>query len=333
MDLIALATCALALAGAWTILVIRRDADARPSLQVALALLPVAACLGALQLAQPPWRILPGIALLPSLILLAGGVWHALDRRPLPFPSERVTLTTEDGLRLSAHLGRNGNPDALVIAHSLGGSPLRPSLGRLAASLNAQADPLLVELRGHGASEGRVDGMERLDIAAGVDYALSQGYARIHLLGLSIGAMAALQHASERGGVASVAAISPPGRPARVYRVLSLYASWPGRLAARIHGASLARPTPERLQRVRPGAETASGLRGCRLLVLGCERDFLFPAEDARAVYRAAPPPKKLVLFRGARHGPYLLDRYSERVGSLLREHLTRAGASRRPGA
>jgi len=240
-----------------------------------------------------------------------------------PFPTDIVRLRTADGVEITAYHHRGGREAAVVMAHSLGSCAHRRSLGRLADSLRPVADPLLVDLRGHGASDGVVDGLEWLDLSACAAYATDCGYRRVHVVGFSLGALAALKLAAEERGAASVTAISPLGPRETLNRAVMLYGSWVGRLATRLHGGRLARPGQARGSDFPLGQELAPAVAPMPLLVIGTERDFLFTNRDAEAVYAAAREPKALLLLPGRRHGPLVLEGFERRVTEAILGHIT----------
>src|SRR5713101_5627153 len=89
---------------------------------------------------------------------------------PAPSPYEQIALWS-DGLRLRAWLiGGSGERAAVVVAHGLGDS--LESYEGLAATLQRRGHTvLLLDLRGHGGSEGStttLGGREREDVRAGL---------------------------------------------------------------------------------------------------------------------------------------------------------------------
>jgi len=251
--------------------------------------------------------------------------------RRFSFPADTVRLRTADNVEIVAYHHRGHRDAAVVIAHSLGSCAHRRSLGRLADRLRPVADPLLVDLRGHGASGGVVDGREWLDLSACAAYARDSGYGRVHLVGFSLGALAALKLVAEERCAASVTAISPLGPKDTLNRAVMLYGSWVGRVATRLHGGRLARPGQARAADFPLGQDLAPAMARTPLLVVGTERDFLFTNRDAEAVYAAAPEPKALLLLPGRRHGPLVLEGFEGRVTEAILGHITSVEKAHQP--
>lgn len=143
-----------------------------------------------------------------------------------------VKTSTSDGVRLDgalhcpAHDDRLIGVDAFVFLHGVGGNFYGGSLfDNITASLVEQGAAVLwVNTRGHdamntvagrrkrqGAAYEVVDEC-RLDIAAWCDFLVERGYARIGLLGHSLGAIKAVysQAFEPHAAVCSVVAASPP---------------------------------------------------------------------------------------------------------------------------
>jgi hypothetical protein len=145
----------------------------------------------------------------------------------LPARRAPVTLTTEDGLRLIGELALPADHDpvaTLVCLHPLPthGGMMDSHVYRKAASrLPALADLAVLRFntRGTASEQGKSEGefgggeTERLDVEAGVRYALAAGLPEIWLLGWSFGTELTLRWGllpGVRGGIL----LSPPLRRA-----------------------------------------------------------------------------------------------------------------------
>ncbi len=132
---------------------------------------------------------------------------------PVAPPYEEVTLRS-DGLRLRGWLvvGR-GDRAAVVVAHGLGDS--LESYEGLAATLHRRGHTvLLLDLRGHGGSEGRtttLGGREREDVRAGLRALRERGRTGTGtvLFGVSMVAVAVLRAAAQEADVRAVVAEAP----------------------------------------------------------------------------------------------------------------------------
>ncbi|MGE5125269.1 MAG: alpha/beta hydrolase, partial [Betaproteobacteria bacterium] len=136
----------------------------------------------------------------------------AISARPAP-GYEQVPLVS-DGLKLRAWLGRGRRERAaFVVVHGLG-DDLESYLDH-ARPLRARGHTvLLVDLRGHGGSEGSfttLGGLESHDVRAAMRYLREAGLAPagFGLMGASMGAVAVLLAAAEEPDVRVVVAEAP----------------------------------------------------------------------------------------------------------------------------
>src|SRR5439155_23849763 len=146
----------------------------------------------------------------------ATGTWHRYAARVAV-----TTLTTVDGVRLAAHLHHVARPrGTVVLAHGFTASATHDDVEALARALvEAGYDVVTYDARGHGASTGwcTLGDLERHDVAAAARAARPES-GRVVLVGLSMGAIAVLRHASsnERGhddaAGAGVVTVSAPAR-------------------------------------------------------------------------------------------------------------------------
>jgi pimeloyl-ACP methyl ester carboxylesterase len=168
----------------------------------------------------------PGRRLAARLLLYGGAVFVGLPlatsqllvgtiRQPplQPWaPWERITVP-EDGLRLRAWLAAKGGRPAVVLVHGLGDS--LESYADAGARFHERGHPaLLLDLRGHGGSEGRLTtlgGNEREDVRAALRELRRRGLGRrgFVLFGVSMGAVAVLRAAAEEPDVKAVVAEAP----------------------------------------------------------------------------------------------------------------------------
>jgi alpha-beta hydrolase superfamily lysophospholipase len=131
-----------------------------------------------------------------------------------PVPSYEAGTVTSEGLRLRTWT-RAGAADkpAVVIVHGLGDS-LESYVDRADALHHRGHTVLLLDLRAHGASEGRyttLGGREREDVRAAMDALRASGRARagLVLMGHSMGAVAVLRAAPGQPDVRAVVVEAP----------------------------------------------------------------------------------------------------------------------------
>lgn len=127
------------------------------------------------------------------------------------FAYRDVTLTTEDGIRLSGWYVPSRNRAAVVLVHGSGSSRLN-ILDHLRVLADAGYGVLALDARGHGASDGvamDLGWMTDRDIDAGVSYLARRGDVdpeRIGAVGVSMGGIGALTAAAADPRIAGVVA-------------------------------------------------------------------------------------------------------------------------------
>lgn len=127
-----------------------------------------------------------------------------------------VSLRTSDEVRLTGLHWDPGLRDlGCLVAHGFTGSSRTPDIQAISRSLAGQGTGVLaIDFRGHGRSGGRstVGAYETRDVAAGVAWLRAHGYARVAVLGWSMGGSAVLRYAGLGGDADAVVSISSPGR-------------------------------------------------------------------------------------------------------------------------
>src|SRR6185436_19676529 len=154
--------------------------------------------------------VLVGVPLAFSEVLLRGA-----PQSPSPPPAGyRAGTVVSEGLRLRTWMRRGSDArPAVVIVHGLGDS-LESYVDRADVFGRRGNTVLLLDLRAHGASEGRyttLGGHEREDVRAAMDALRQEGRttAGLVLMGHSMGAVAVLRAAVGEPGVRAVVVEAP----------------------------------------------------------------------------------------------------------------------------
>ena len=278
---------------------------------------------------------------LVAVVVWTGYLWVKPPRlfltEPVPpdvFPEE-VYFPSRDGLRLHGLYlpGRDGSP-VLLLCHGYYRSLTETfSLGCELNRLGYHV--LLFDFRGCGLSAGRFTTLgyrETADVLGAVDYLRERlGQRPLGVLGLSMGAVAALRAAADCPAIAAVVADSAYAdlrdtvrhKTKDVLRLPFLVGlGWASiRIGEWLSGGDLAA--------VRAVDAVASAKGGPRpLLLIHGERDDYLPPDNAQRLFQAAGEPKELWLAPGSGHAMARLDHsreYVERVHAFFQRWLTPA--------
>ncbi len=216
----------------------------------------------------------------------------------LPDP-ELVRFPAADGLGISAWWFRAaGASGSVVVCHGHGGNKVTNLW--VAASLYPHYNVLLLDLRGHGESEGKLTSvgyLERLDIIGAVRWIHAVlGQAPVGLLGISMGAAASLLAAAECPEVTCVVADSPFARLDTPVRTAIRARGYPGVLVPAL-ARSVAFVSGWRLGTVRrwlDPIDVVDRLAPRPLLLIHGQADDMIPVDETHALWERAGEPKKL---------------------------------------
>jgi pimeloyl-ACP methyl ester carboxylesterase len=208
-----------------------------------------------------------------------------------------TSLTTSDGVRVSAlHYDARQRELALVVVHGFTGSSRASAVRRISRQLVADGlSVLAIDMRGHGRSSGlsTAGDLEVRDVEAAVAWLRGAGYAKIAVLGWSMGGSVVLRYAGLGGDADAVVSVSSPGtwfeRGTRSMRVVHwLCESRSGRLTCRVVRRTRLSPAgwvevPE------APAEVVGAIAPRPLLIVHGDADRYFPLTHAEALATAAP--------------------------------------------
>lgn len=239
---------------------------------------------------------------------------------------EEVELTTGDGVLLSGWFipAAVETDAAVVVMHGFTGHRLG-ELAMYVPWLQRRYHVLQFDFRGHGTSAEApitLGASERADVAAAVAHLHQRGIRRIALLGLSMGAAAAILSAPDLP-VAAVVADAPfadlrnpiANRMRAEGYPLARLGAWIIVASASLRARARLRSPIDRVAEVAP--------RG--LLIIAPRNDELIDHEQRVALYEAAREPKELFVVEGADHvGARWVAgaEYERRVLDFLGRHL-----------
>jgi uncharacterized protein len=210
-------------------------------------------------------------------------------------PHVTVRLLAPDGIPLAgSYLPSRGGAVAVLLLHGFAAHRRKPAYARLADGIARRLPVLALDLRGHGASGGwsTFGDHEAQDVAAGVACLQRLGHRRVVVVGLSMGATAAIHAASTGIEVVGLVAVSAPAwfrsvpETDATRRLKRVWDSPAQRTALRV-GLGVRLAGPQRWGRPPHPVEMLARVRSPVLVVHG-EDDAYFPVTDAEELTAAA---------------------------------------------
>ncbi|MDA8216324.1 MAG: alpha/beta fold hydrolase [Dehalococcoidales bacterium] len=216
-------------------------------------------------------------------------------------PTKRVLFRNGD-IRLvgELHLPADGSQcPGLVVCHGLASRKERHAdFGSFAARHGIAT--LIFDARGHGESEGRLDGQSLSDVAAALQFLGEQpsvDATRLSIRGSSLGGHFALHAAAELPAIKACVAVSPAPE--------GILAEGLARMAAAF--GTIPDPRVDLLDfqnylRSRNLSATVGRIAPRPLLLIHCSGDEVIPSAVSSQLYAAAGEPKELWLLPGGSH-------------------------------
>ena len=121
-------------------------------------------------------------------------------------------VVTEDGKHIAFFHAKGGFPKVIIIAHGIYNNKDTILFRGIADAFAKEYDVIMFDFRGHGKSSGVFTwtALEQKDLQAVITYAKINHYAKIGVIGFSLGAAIALIEASSHQNIDSVIAVSSP---------------------------------------------------------------------------------------------------------------------------
>ena len=236
-----------------------------------------------------------------------------------------VTLTTNDGLKISGWYIPGTQPNAVVIVHGIWANKqaIMPATVMLA---EAGYHVLAIDLRGHGASEGEqlsYGYYEALDVQAGADYLLAlPNVEKVGVMGYSLGGAAVVRAAATDERIQAVVVESSFSSLAdAVGDSFSQHTSLPSWPFAPLLVRAAERKLGLTVEQINSASDLASMPARPVLIIHGSD-DELFPVQHAHKLYEVAQEPKDLWIIEGLKHDYPIKykDEYQKRVLKFFKD-------------
>jgi uncharacterized protein len=238
---------------------------------------------------------------------------------------EEVHFPARDGMKLFGYYLKGTRPEAIILAHGLGGGAVTLSHHGKALQ-KAGYNVLMYDARGHGKSDGdTIDGVHEIsDVLGAVDYLRSRpeiATDRIGGLGVSLGAHTLLHAALETQSIRAIVleGMGPNsledhgGRPTTLRRWINYPINW---LGYKI-GDFISNSKPE---------SNSSALKRLKCPVLMISTGKKMEQYFMRLLFATASEPKELWEIPAARHAGGFFENpqeYGERTVKFFETYLT----------
>jgi dipeptidyl aminopeptidase/acylaminoacyl peptidase len=260
-----------------------------------------------------------GVSIAAGLFLLAYFIWLQLEAFVTPRrnetmgspaelgrPFEAIVLTTQDGLKISGWYIVGTRPQAMVLVHGIDANR-QAVLPEAAVLADAGYHLLMIDLRGHGQSEGdeaTYGYREAWDVQAAIDYLENvPGIEQIGALGTSYGGAAVVRAAAIDPRVQTVVVESTYSSLTRAiddaFGDRSIFPRWP---FAPLFVALAERRVGLKISQVDSARDLATLYPRPVMIIHGAD-DPIFPLHHAQTMYAAAHGAKELWIVAGLGHG------------------------------
>ena len=220
-------------------------------------------------------------------------------------------VLTEDGRRIVFFHAEAGFSNVIVIAHGFFNNKDTVLFKDITEAFRQEYDVITFDFRGHGKSSHTFTwtAHEQKDLHAIMTYARDCSYAKIGVIGFSLGAAIAMIEAGSGNTIDSLIAVSPPADLGRFDHHFWERDMWEDlRLNLGIKGRGKGvRPGNPFLKKIRP-IDVVDMISPTPVLFLHGEKDWLIKPWHSRQLFEKAREPKALTIMKDAGHAERMFD-------------------------
>ena len=231
-------------------------------------------------------------------------------------------VTTSDNIPISYDHYKNGFDTVIIVCPGYYNSKENRWMEKTAEILSSEHDTIVFDFRGHGESGGEFTwaALEHRDVNAIIDYAKSEGYKKIGILGYSLGGSATINAVSGREeDVDAMVLISAPKDFKDVEFHFwelgvfddffdNIFSGWDGK------GAK----TTDKFKPETTPIEEIKKIKNTPKLFIHGEDDWVVKPHHSEELFNAANEPKKLVIIKISGHAEMLINKRPEEMKELL---------------
>lgn len=219
-----------------------------------------------------------------------------------------IQLTSEDNIKIALnYYAKSGRDSVLIICPGCFMCKDAKPFLNMAEDFFEYFDVIVMDFRGHGKSGGlfTFSAKEHLDLKAVVDYAKKR-YAKIILLGFSLGAATAIIYTAKYKGIYGIIAVSTPTDFEKIENhFLKKEAVIPAMEKFEFGKSPTLRPGNITLKKIKP-VDVISKISPAPILFLSGGKDPIIHHWHAEKLFENAQQPKKLTIFPDGVHAEEL---------------------------
>ncbi len=218
-----------------------------------------------------------------------------------------------DGKRIAFFHVKNGFAKVVIIAHGFYNNKDTVLFRRMADEFSKGYDIIGFDFRGHGGSDGVFTwtAHEQKDLHAIIAYAKENHYAKIGVIGFSLGAAIALIEAADHHNIDSVIAVSPPADLGRIdyhFWEADMWEDLKLNFGVKGRGKGI-RPGNPFSEKISP-LDIVGKISPASVLFLHGGKDWLIKPSHSQRLFERAKEPKALVVIKDGGHAERMFDAF-----------------------
>jgi 1,2-diacylglycerol 3-alpha-glucosyltransferase len=235
-------------------------------------------------------------------------------------------VMTEDKKRIAFSHIKGGFSKVVIIAHGIYNNKDTALFRKMADAFSKEYDVITFDFRGHGKS-GDVftwTALEQKDLQAVIAYAKENNYAKIGVIGFSLGAAIALIEASSHQNIDSVIAVSSPADLGSInyhFWERDMWRDLMLNFGAKGRGKGIRAGNPS-LQKIRP-IDIINKISPTPVLFLHGEKDWLVKPSHSQRLFDRALDPKVLTIIKDGGHAERIFDVFPEKFMKICLDRFT----------